>query len=149
MSIDELLGIEPTNNLTRRARQLRENDRQLVHDLVKQRKALRLTQEEVARRMDTSQATVARIESGKRDLRQSTIRRYAMAVEVVVHHHVRPENRDLVRSTAILNDYRDQVGSPDGLSRQSVGSDDPHASLLASWANSRIRGETRERSGRR
>lgn len=109
MDLDELLGIDLNDATARRARRLRENDRQLLRDLVKRRQDLDLSQEEVARRMDTNQSTVARIESGARDLHQSTLRRYAMAVEAVVAHEIVPDNRDIARSTEILRDLRDQM----------------------------------------
>ena len=39
--------------------------------------------------MDSDQATVARFESGQRDLHQSTLRRYALAVNALIEHVVR------------------------------------------------------------
>lgn len=112
MDLGELLGIDPTEPLARRARRLRESDRKLINDLVARRQELGLSQVEVARRMDTGQATVARIESGIRDLHQSTLRRYAMAVEAVIEHDVVPDDRAQARSAAILKDLRASVGQP-------------------------------------
>lgn len=54
--------------------------RELLHRLVATRLRSRLTQAEVAARMGTSQAAVARIESGDFDVRTSTLDRYALAV---------------------------------------------------------------------
>lgn len=88
MNIDDLLGINPNDETARHARQLVEADRRLIAELVERRRDLGLSQREVARRMDSDQSTVARIESGGRDLHQSTIRRYAMAVDAVVEHKV-------------------------------------------------------------
>lgn len=109
MTLDELLGIDLTDPVALRARRLREADRKLLGELVAKRRELRLSQEEVARRMDTSQATVARIESGVRDLHQSTVRRYAMAVEVFIEHLVTTDDRGLARSAAMLRDFKDQI----------------------------------------
>lgn len=98
MGIDELLGIDLTETVSRRARHLRDADRKLLADLTARRLALGLSQEEVARRMDTHQSTVARIESGNRDLHQSTLRRYAMAVEAFVEHRVIADDADRIPS---------------------------------------------------
>lgn len=104
MDLDEMLGIDPADPVARRARRLHEADEKLIAELVKRRRELGLSQDEVARRMDTGQSTVARIESGARDLHQSTLRRYAMAVEAVVEHRVVPDDPGQARSAAILRD---------------------------------------------
>src|SRR5437660_6282936 len=52
----------------------------LTADLVARRRALGLSQTEVAARMGTSQSAVARLESGDGDLRLSTLERYAAAL---------------------------------------------------------------------
>lgn len=54
--------------------------RGLLERLVAARRRSRVTQAEVAARMGTSQAAVARIESGDFDVRTSTLDRYALAV---------------------------------------------------------------------
>ncbi|MBI2324954.1 MAG: helix-turn-helix domain-containing protein [Chloroflexi bacterium] len=54
--------------------------RELLRRLVRQRDRAGLTQSEVAERMKTSQAAIARIESGDFDVRTSTLDRYALAV---------------------------------------------------------------------
>lgn len=87
MDIDEMLGIDLTNPLDRDAVAMAENDERLLDELVAMRKGL--TQQQVADRMGISQSAVARIESGERDPRLSTIRRYALAVGAVVDHSVR------------------------------------------------------------
>lgn len=137
MSLEDVLGIDLSRPVDRRARRLREADRKLLRDLVERREELQISQAEVARRMDTSQSTVARIESGTRDLHQSTIRRYAMAVEAVVEHVVVPDDKAQIRSTDILRDLRDQLAKHEtrwpGLddhwlpSWDRAGTDRPHA----------------------
>ncbi len=52
----------------------------LVSALSERRRALGLSQTEVAARMGTSQSAVARLESGVADLRLSTLERYASAL---------------------------------------------------------------------
>jgi ribosome-binding protein aMBF1 (putative translation factor) len=53
---------------------------ELVARLVARRRHLGLSQTEVAARMGTSQSAVARLEAGRRDLRLSTLQRYAEAL---------------------------------------------------------------------
>ncbi len=53
---------------------------QLLRRLVRARVRSGLTQAQVATRMRTSQAAVARIESGEFDVRTATLDRYALAV---------------------------------------------------------------------
>ncbi|SDC21660.1 helix-turn-helix domain-containing protein [Nocardioides lianchengensis] len=109
MNLDELLGIEQTDSNTRRARALVEADRRLLDELVERRKELGLTQTEVARRMDISQSAVARIESGARDLHQSTVRRYAMAVDAMLEHRVIADDPARERSARIIGELNDQM----------------------------------------
>lgn len=54
--------------------------RELLQRLVAARRRSRLTQADVAVRMSTSQAAVARIESGDFDVRTTTLDRYALAL---------------------------------------------------------------------
>ncbi|HTZ08572.1 MAG TPA: helix-turn-helix transcriptional regulator [Acidimicrobiales bacterium] len=54
----------------------------LSGELVVRRRALGLSQTEVAARMGTSQSAVARLEAGEGDVRLSTLERYAAAVGV-------------------------------------------------------------------
>jgi transcriptional regulator with XRE-family HTH domain len=53
---------------------------ELAAELVSRRLSLGLSQTEVAARMGTSQSAVARIESGAKDVRLSTLERYAGAL---------------------------------------------------------------------
>lgn len=61
----------------------------LLDDLTARRRAAGLSQTEVAARMGTSQSAVARLESGRADVRLSTLRRYAAALGQVVTLGVR------------------------------------------------------------
>lgn len=88
MKLDELFGIDYSDPLDRHADYLVSNDERLVAQLVARREVVRLTQDQVAERMGIDKSGVSRIESGARDLRLSTLRRYAMAVEAVIEHDV-------------------------------------------------------------
>jgi transcriptional regulator with XRE-family HTH domain len=61
-------------------REMAESRRRLLAQLVDQRRSLGLSQTEVAARMGTSQSAVARVEAVARDVRLSTLERYADAV---------------------------------------------------------------------
>ena len=58
-----------------------DDQQELVDRLVEVRQELGLSQTEVAARMGTSQSAVARLERGDADVRLSTLRRYAAALE--------------------------------------------------------------------
>lgn len=115
MDLDELLEIDAADPLVQRARQLHDADRHLIEELVARREELDLSQREVARRMDVSQSAVSRIERGDRDLHQSTVRRYAMAVEATVTYMVIPDDPGVVRSTRMLRALKDQMASIPGV----------------------------------
>jgi predicted transcriptional regulator len=55
--------------------------RELVEDLTARRRAIGLSQTEVAALMRTSQSAVARLEAGHNDVRISTLERYAAALD--------------------------------------------------------------------
>jgi transcriptional regulator with XRE-family HTH domain len=61
-------------------KEMAQRRRALTTDLVARRRALGLSQTEVAARMGTSQSAVARLESGGADVRLSTLERYAAAL---------------------------------------------------------------------
>jgi transcriptional regulator with XRE-family HTH domain len=88
VDLDALLGIDLTDPSQRLARLLAVQDEALVDRLVEIRKAGRMSQQDVADAMGISQSAVARIESGARDPRLSTLRRYAHAVGALVTHSV-------------------------------------------------------------
>lgn len=62
---------------------------ELLHRLVSARISASLTQAQVAKRMGTSQAAVARIESGDIDVRTTTLDRYALAVGKRIDYRLR------------------------------------------------------------
>lgn len=91
MDIEQMLGVDTSNPAYQRASALVESDRELIRDLVLAREDAGLSQSEVGARMGISQSAVARIESGRRDVRLSTLRRYANAVGASVRHFVTPQ----------------------------------------------------------
>ena len=64
--------------------------RQVVAELVARRRALGLTQTDVAQRMGTSQSAVARLEAQSADARLSTLERYAAALGRELQWQVTP-----------------------------------------------------------
>ncbi|MFC7503194.1 helix-turn-helix domain-containing protein [Nocardioides sp. CPCC 206347] len=104
MELEALLGIDPRNPLQIRAKRLVEEDESYLDALVAMRKAKGLSQEAIADRMEISQGAVARIESGERDPRLSTLRRYAMAVGAVYSHDVMDDEPRVVKSP--IGDHR-------------------------------------------
>lgn len=105
MRLEEMLGIDPERPEDRHARALVVADDELIRDLVELREREGLSQADVARRMGVDPSAVSRIETGTRDLRQSTLRRYAYAVGAVVHHQVRSAARER-RAEAVLKGHQ-------------------------------------------
>jgi predicted transcriptional regulator len=61
-------------------REMSDRRKALTDDLVERRRALGLSQTQVAARMGTSQSAVARLETGTADVLLSTVDRYASAL---------------------------------------------------------------------
>jgi predicted transcriptional regulator len=69
-----------SNTKTRAAYDELADEFALARELIAARTRARLSQEEVARRMGTTQSVVARLESGKRTPSMRTVQRFARAV---------------------------------------------------------------------
>lgn len=67
-----------------RHRRMTEHRRRLIAELVSHRRAVGLSQTQIAARMGTSQSAVARLETGDADVRASTLERYAAALGRVI-----------------------------------------------------------------
>jgi transcriptional regulator with XRE-family HTH domain len=68
--------------------------RELIEELARTRRESELSQTEIAARMGTSQSAVARLESGRWDVRLSTLERYAAALGRTVDWQTRsPEEQ--------------------------------------------------------
>lgn len=87
--IEALLGVDEADPVDRLAKLQADTDRGLFARLRAMRKELRgLTQQDIADRMGVDQGTVARIESGRRDIHMSTLRLYALALHVRIDHAI-------------------------------------------------------------
>lgn len=93
--LDALLGITETDDYGKLRDRLVDADDILIERLVSLRKQKRLTQQEVAERMNRSKTAVSNFERLGSDPHLSTIRRYAAAVGALVTHCV--EDYDLWR----------------------------------------------------
>ncbi|OAV61798.1 helix-turn-helix domain-containing protein [Enteractinococcus helveticum] len=89
MSIESILGIDNSDPESRHADYLVEADLRLMKDLVAFRKKRNIAQATVAERMGIDPSGVSKIEAGHRDLLQSTIQRYALAIGAVIDHKIR------------------------------------------------------------
>lgn len=74
-------------------REMAERRRALAGELSAGRRALGLSQTEVAARMGTSQSAVARLETGDVDVRMSTLERYAAAIGTELELHLKVGHR--------------------------------------------------------
>ena len=86
--IDDLLGIDETDDVDALAGELVRADFSWIEQLVAHRKRLGLTQDQVARAMGRSQSVVSDLETMSSDPRLSSLRRYAQAVRAAVRHRV-------------------------------------------------------------
>lgn len=103
------LGFEEFDSaLDRRAGILVRNDAQFLAGLVRLRKGLGLTQENVAERMRVSQPAVAAFERVENDPKLSTIRRYAMAVGLLIDHIVETDDGGSFHLTIPVDETDDE-----------------------------------------
>jgi transcriptional regulator with XRE-family HTH domain len=102
------LGFEDFNStLDRRAEILVRNDSRFHETLVRLRKDRGLTQEQVAERMHVSQPAVASFERIENDPKLSTIRRYAMAVGLLIDHVVETDEGETFQLSVSLNEVEE------------------------------------------
>lgn len=95
------LGVDLTDPVQRLANDLARGDREFLDHLVEHRR-LKFTQSEVAERMGISQSAVSQFESGDRDPQLSTVRRYALALELMIEHKVVERGRaELIRDEGL------------------------------------------------
>lgn len=90
MDLDELLGIDSTDPQERQIETLAMEDEHFLNELRKRRIDNGMTQRQVAEILGVSPSAIAHIESGDRDPRLSTLRRYAFAVGATYAHEVKP-----------------------------------------------------------
>lgn len=90
MNIDEMLGIDSRDPDQWLALELMRHEREMLTRLVTIRKA-KFKQAEVGKLMGVSQSAIAKIETGERDPRLSTLRRYAAALGVLIRYELEEE----------------------------------------------------------
>lgn len=95
-TLDELLGLDPASPDVLRAERLAENDRALLRELVRIRKARKLSQADVGAIMGISQPSVADFEAHDSNPTLAKIRRYAHAVRALIVHRVEPDEGQLL-----------------------------------------------------
>lgn len=93
MDIYEGFGFSEDDPVIKAADQMVESERQMMISLKSLREAKKISQQTVAKRMNADQSAVSRLENGHHDLRLSTLRRYALAVDAQVTFQVRPFDR--------------------------------------------------------
>lgn len=124
MDIDELFGVDISDDVQRLAIAQVESDSDLLDDLIAERLRQGLTQSDLAARMGVTQSAVARIERGDRDPRLATLGRYAHALGVLVRHEVvRPVGQSLpfsCRRPGLAWGYTDTVPRIWAAARSSV-----------------------------
>lgn len=67
---------------------------QIIGEIIKQRQRRKMTQEQLAKRLGTTQSAVARIEAGKSNLTLETLERVAEALECSVAFSLKPKKKD-------------------------------------------------------
>ena len=77
-------------------------DRKLMAELIQFRRSRHITQTQVAKQLDVTQATIAAFERRGNDPKLSTLRRYAAAIGALVEHRVRDPLHEAVSPTAWL-----------------------------------------------
>lgn len=87
-ALADLLQVDLKDPEYLRAKFLAREDHQLLRELVSLRKALGLSQADVAERLGLTQPTIAAFERYDSDPKLSTIRRYAQVVGLLVRHRV-------------------------------------------------------------
>jgi DNA-binding XRE family transcriptional regulator len=82
--------------------QAAERRRALLHTLAEQRKRRKLSQTKVAAAMDTSQPTLARLETTAADTKLSTIERFAAALGYAIEYHLVPIKTSKLRAGVVI-----------------------------------------------
>lgn len=110
MNLHEMLGIDVSDPKQKLAMDLMREEREMLTELVSIRRA-QYSQGEIGELMGITQSAVARIESGDRDPRLSTLRRYAAALNVLIKHEVRPA-ASRTQEVLLRQTRRTSAGSP-------------------------------------
>ncbi len=78
------------NNDTRKEYEACALEYEVAYALILARQEANMTQEEVAKKMNTTQSVIARLEGGKHFPSLQTIHRYSIAVNRAINLHVHP-----------------------------------------------------------
>ncbi|GAA1885869.1 helix-turn-helix domain-containing protein [Lapillicoccus jejuensis] len=102
-SLAQSVGLDLDDASDKRAFETYEQSQELLRRLVELRRAQGYTQEAFAQILGISQSAVAKVESGARDPRLSTLVRYAMGLDVVLGHTIdgRPVANSRTSLTAV------------------------------------------------
>ena len=82
--------------------QAAERRRALLHTLAEQRKRRKLSQTKIAAAMNTSQPTLARLETTAADTKLSTIERFANALGYSIEYHLVPTKTSRRRAGVVV-----------------------------------------------
>lgn len=82
--------------------QASERRRALLHTLAAQRKRRKLSQTKVAAAMNTSQPTLARLETTAADAKLSTVERFADALGYAIEYHLVPVKASTARTGVVV-----------------------------------------------
>jgi transcriptional regulator with XRE-family HTH domain len=90
-------------------REMAQRRREMLAELVARRRAVGLSQSDVADRMGTSQPAIARLEAGEVDVRMSTVQRYAAALGHRMELRLHPNRNQADPSRNQANPNRNQA----------------------------------------
>jgi ribosome-binding protein aMBF1 (putative translation factor) len=102
-ALDEMIAeFTEANPNFPRLLQAAERRRALLHTLAEQRKRRNLSQTKVAAAMNTSQPTLARLETTAADTKLSTIERFADALGYSIEYHLVPAKTSKRRTGVVV-----------------------------------------------
>lgn len=105
--LEELLAEEFSSPDEKLALELAREDQQLLAKLINRREELGLSQQDIADTLGLSQATISAFERLGNDPRLSTVRRYARALGVMIHHHFEKDGHACGESQMITHTHSD------------------------------------------
>jgi DNA-binding transcriptional regulator YiaG len=102
-ALDEMIAefTEANPNFPRLLR-ASERRRALLHTLAAQRKRRKLSQTKIAAAMNTSQPTLARLETTAADAKLSTVERFADALGYAIEYHLVPIKASMPRTGVVV-----------------------------------------------
>ncbi len=102
-ALDEMIAeFTEANPAFPRLLQAAERRRALLHTLAEQRRRRKLSQTKIAAAMNTSQPTLARLETTAADTKLSTIERFADALGYSIEYHLVPAKTSKSRTGVVV-----------------------------------------------